>query len=73
MPAPGFAMKSVFGEMSLMLLEGQRAIPQKLLELGFKFKYETAQAALRALLAAQSLPAASAEKQEKAPVTTGKE
>jgi uncharacterized protein (TIGR01777 family) len=73
MPAPGFAMKTVFGEMSIILLEGQRAIPQKLLELGFKFKYETAQAALRALLAAQSLPAASAEKQEKAPVTTGKE
>lgn len=53
MSAPSFAMKSVFGEMSLMLLEGQRTIPQKLLELGFKFKYETIQIALRALLGAQ--------------------
>lgn len=50
MPAPGFAMKTLFGDMSLLLLEGQRAVPQKLLELGFKFKFETAQAALRNLL-----------------------
>lgn len=71
MPAPGFAMKIAFGEMSVILLEGQRAIPQKLLELGFKFKYETAQAALRALLGGQ--PAASATPQEKAPVAAGKE
>ena len=74
MPAPGFAMKTVFGEMSIILLEGQRAIPQKLLELGFKFKYETAQAALRALLGAQ--PAASAAPvtpPEQAPTAAGKE
>ena len=56
MPAPGLAMKGVFGEMSVILLEGQRAIPQKLLDLGFKFKYETAQAALRNLLGAPVAP-----------------
>lgn len=70
MPAPGFAMKTVFGEMSIILLEGQRAIPQRLLDLGFKFNYETAQAALRALLGAQSAPTG---KQETTPVPAGKE
>lgn len=59
-PAPGFAMKAVFGDMSLLLLEGQRAVPQKLLAAGFKFKYETAQAALRDLLGDKSTPTASA-------------
>lgn len=60
MPAPGFAMKTIFGDMSLLLLEGQRAVPQKLLELGFKFKFETAQAALRDLLGDKSSAAPSA-------------
>ena len=73
MPAPGFAMKTVFGEMSIVLLEGQRAIPQKLLDLGFKFKYATARAALQALLGAQSSPSAPAEKQENTPVPVVKE
>jgi uncharacterized protein (TIGR01777 family) len=82
MPAPGLAMKSVFGEMSVILLEGQRAIPQKLLDLGFKFKYETAQAALRNLLGAptaaatatSSVSAAAApDAKDKEPVIAGKE
>ncbi|MCB0059280.1 MAG: TIGR01777 family oxidoreductase [Caldilineaceae bacterium] len=60
MPAPGFAMKTIFGDMSLLLLEGQRAVPQKLLELGFKFKFETAQAALRDLLGDKASTAPSA-------------
>jgi len=66
MPAPGFTMKTVFGEMSIILLEGQRAIPQKLIDLGFKFKYATAQEALRALLGAQTATAAPVAAQEKA-------
>jgi uncharacterized protein len=49
-PAPGFAMKAAFGEMSTVLLDGQRALPQRLQELGFEFKYPTAEVALRALL-----------------------
>ncbi len=53
LPAPGFAMQSIFGEMSTLLLEGQRAIPKKLQELGFQFKYETVQAALRNLLGSE--------------------
>jgi hypothetical protein len=50
MPAPDFALKTVFGEMSTILLEGQRVVPKKLLDLGFEFRYPTARAALVALL-----------------------
>lgn len=50
MPAPAFAIKTVLGDMSTMLLDGQRAVPQKLEEAGFFFKYATAQEALSALL-----------------------
>jgi uncharacterized protein (TIGR01777 family) len=81
MPAPGFAIQAVFGEMATVLLEGQRAVPQRLLELGFKFKCETAQAALRDLVgsatatsngsaAATEKPAESAKAE---PVEAGKE
>jgi uncharacterized protein (TIGR01777 family) len=50
MPAPGIAMKSVLGEMSVLVLEGQRAVPTKLQALSFQFKYETLAPALRDLL-----------------------
>lgn len=50
MPAPDFALKTVFGEMSTILLEGQRVVPKKLLDLGFEFRYPTPRAALEALL-----------------------
>ena len=37
-PAPGFAIKAAFGEMGeTMLLEGQRALPARLLAAGFQF------------------------------------
>jgi uncharacterized protein (TIGR01777 family) len=49
-PAPGFAMKTVLGEMSVMVLEGQRAVPAKLQALDFQFKYATLPGALRNLL-----------------------
>jgi uncharacterized protein (TIGR01777 family) len=49
-PAPGFAMKTALGEMAVMVLEGQRAVPAKLQALGFQFKYDTVGAALRNLL-----------------------
>lgn len=50
MPAPDFALKTFFGEMSTILLEGQRVVPKKLLDLGFEFRYPTAREALAALL-----------------------
>lgn len=50
MPAPAFALQTALGEMATVVLDGQRAIPQRLLELGFTFKYPTIEEALKALL-----------------------
>jgi len=50
MPTPAFALKLLFGEMSTVLLDGQRAIPKRLLDLGFEFKFADAESALRDLL-----------------------
>lgn len=49
-PAPSFALRAVLGEMADMLLEGQRAVPQRLLEAGYVFRYPEALPALRHLL-----------------------
>ncbi len=50
MPAPGFAMKIVLGEMAdALLLAGQRAVPAKAEALGFTFRYKTIDDALRAI------------------------
>lgn len=49
-PAPSFALRAVLGEMADMLLEGQRAVPQRLLEMGYAFRYPEALPALRDLL-----------------------
>lgn len=50
MPAPSFALKIILGEMSMIVLEGQNARPKRLLEAGYKFKFEEAESALRNLL-----------------------
>lgn len=50
MPAPAFAIKTVLGEMSTILLDGQRAIPEKLEEGNFVFKFATAQEAIGQLV-----------------------
>jgi uncharacterized protein (TIGR01777 family) len=50
MPTPGLALKLVFGEMATLLLEGQRQMPKRLLELGFAFRFPSAEAALRDIL-----------------------
>ena len=50
-PAPGFALRLLLGEMADALLHGQRAVPRKLLDLGYAFRYPEAGAALRNLLA----------------------
>jgi uncharacterized protein (TIGR01777 family) len=38
-PTPAFLLKIVLGEQSVLVLEGQRAFPQKLLDHGFNFLY----------------------------------
>jgi uncharacterized protein (TIGR01777 family) len=49
-PAPGFALRLLLGEMAEALLHGQRAVPQRLLELGYVFRYPEAAGALRSLV-----------------------
>jgi hypothetical protein len=49
-PAPAFAIRAAFGEMGSMVLEGQRAVPRQLLEMGFAFRYPDIEGALRNLL-----------------------
>ncbi|MBD0381169.1 TIGR01777 family oxidoreductase [Paenibacillus sedimenti] len=46
LPLPAFVMKLVFGELSVLLLEGQKVLPRVLLEHGFEFKYTTVDRAL---------------------------
>jgi NAD dependent epimerase/dehydratase family enzyme len=50
LPTPGFALRLVLGEMATALLDGQRAVPRRLLDLGFAFRFPEAEAALRDLL-----------------------
>ncbi|MFJ2282909.1 TIGR01777 family oxidoreductase [Pseudomonas sp. NPDC087803] len=46
MPMPALALKVGLGEMSLLLLGGQRAMPARLLEAGFTFQFTDLRAAL---------------------------
>ena len=48
-PVPSFAMRAAFGEVSMVVLEGQRVIPRRLQELGFEFEFTDLDTALRDL------------------------
>ncbi len=48
-PIPGFAMKAAFGDVTTVVLDGQRVIPKRLLELGYQFKFTTIQQALEVI------------------------
>jgi len=48
-PVPAFVLRLLFGEMANMLLGSQRIIPERLLQLGFKFKFPTTNEALQDL------------------------
>ena len=50
LPAPKFMMKTVLGEFGEALMESQKAIPEKLLDMGFSFDYDTLQKALREIV-----------------------
>ena len=50
MPIPGFAVRALYGEMSTMVLEGQRVLPERLLALGYSFKFSQLRDALEDLL-----------------------
>jgi uncharacterized protein len=46
-PAPGFALRLALGEMSTLVLDGQKVLPQRLLEAGYTFRYPGAREALK--------------------------
>jgi hypothetical protein len=47
---PAFALRLALGEMSTLVLHGQQAIPHRLQELGYAFRFPELEAALRDLL-----------------------
>ncbi|HQF61648.1 MAG TPA: TIGR01777 family oxidoreductase [Anaerolineaceae bacterium] len=50
LPAPAFALHLALGEMSTLVLDGQRAVPSRLLELGYSFAYPDLEPALNHIL-----------------------
>jgi uncharacterized protein (TIGR01777 family) len=50
LPVPAFFLRLIAGEMSAVLLDGQRAVPRRLLDLGFAFRFLNVEEALRDLL-----------------------
>ena len=48
LPTPGFAIKVLYGDMAVIVTEGQRVVPRRTLELGYAFRYPELDAALRA-------------------------
>jgi uncharacterized protein (TIGR01777 family) len=50
-PVPGFALRLLLGEMAEpLLLQGQKVVPARTEQLGYRFRFRTAEAALRDLL-----------------------
>lgn len=47
---PSFVLRLLLGEMSTVVLDGQRAVPRRLLNLGFTFAFPTLEEALQDLL-----------------------
>jgi uncharacterized protein (TIGR01777 family) len=47
---PAFIIKILFGEAADVLLSGAKVIPQRTIEYGYKFRFETAEEALKNLL-----------------------
>lgn len=50
LPAPALALQIALGEMSKLVLEGQRISPQRLEEMGFAFQFDTLRKALDDLI-----------------------
>lgn len=49
-PVPSFALKLILGEMSILVLEGQRVLPEKAMQHGFTFAYPNLEEALSTIL-----------------------
>jgi NAD dependent epimerase/dehydratase family enzyme len=54
-PVPGWLLRMAIGGAAETVLAGQRAVPRRLAELGFRFRFETIDAALAAALSAPPL------------------
>ena len=50
LPAPAAAVRAAFGEGAALILEGQRVVPRRALDLGYRFRFPTLDAALADLL-----------------------
>jgi uncharacterized protein (TIGR01777 family) len=50
LPAPAAAVRAAFGEGAAVILEGQRVLPRRALELGYRFRFPTLDGALSNLL-----------------------
>lgn len=50
LPVPALVLRAVLGELADLVLTGQRAVPRRLLELGFRFRFPDLEAALEDLL-----------------------
>ncbi|AFY59464.1 TIGR01777 family oxidoreductase [Synechococcus sp. PCC 6312] len=50
LPVPDFVLELLLGEAAQVVLEGQQVLPQRLQEVGFRFKFPDAQAALADIL-----------------------
>lgn len=48
-PVPKLALQMMFGEMAIMVIDGQRAVPKRLQEHNFEFVYPTVEPALKNL------------------------
>lgn len=46
MPVPGFVLRLALGEMSTLVLDGQRVLPKRLLEEGYSFEFPESESAL---------------------------
>jgi len=49
-PAPGFMFRLILGEMSEVILKGQRVLPKRMLDYGYIFSYSTLDRALKHIL-----------------------
>ncbi|PZD94938.1 TIGR01777 family protein [Paenibacillus sambharensis] len=49
-PVPAALMRTLFGELSVLLLEGQKCLPQAALDAGFEYRYPTIDQAMQDLV-----------------------
>lgn len=54
LPVPELLLKAALGEISSLILEGHRVLPEKALQLGYPFRHPDLQGALRNLLASKT-------------------